>query len=1264
MRHAILHSLGHLPTAAAAALACAGPLLAGHQAHAAEVWAPDPAPPSHASPLTPQEELASFSLPPGFVIDLVAAESEGVGKFVAIDWDLQGRLWTMTALEYPVDANESPAAANELYASHAKDKVLVFDRDPGSPTGYASAPRVFADGLAIPLGILPFKSGVYAQHGPDIVFLSDSNGDGRADRRETILSGFGVQDSHLFPHQFTRAPGNWIWMAQGAFNYGKVRTTGGEEQQFDQTRMAKFRYDGSEFDITSQGPCNIWGLALTTEGEAWIQEANDFGYPAMLYHEYANYPGCSEAQWKSYAPEFPSTAPDFRMGGTGLSGLALSDAPGWPEPFAGVLYVANPITRRIQALRIDRDGPRPRLHKLPDFVLSSDEWFRPIALRTGPDGCLYIVDWYNKIISHNEVPRNHPERDKRRGRIWRVRHRDVPPTAVPDFTQLPGTALMQRLGRAPALQSHLAWQAITDRQLRELAPALESIASADRAGDGRPEAARIAALWALEGLASVRLDVLGPMLRSTNPHVRRESVRALAEHFARTHPAVALQTIRSLADDRDPAVRAEVIRAAGRILTRPAALAGEDSRATTLAAAGLLAQTAKAPLAEPTAKSTHSGRIIKIGDAYEREFERYLARLFLERQPAATAAFLETPAAASLPLENRLVAILALDPKTSAPRIAADIADLRRPPGDEEVLRLAMFPEQPGVGATLARLLQSPPASATVIQALLRLRNRLDPEKLAPVVTDAARGLLTAAAAAERERGARLASAFRLTALEPELTALLQRDWDRSRQAAAPNNQLDTAAVFALRALRESSRGPAPLFETLARESQQNAVRDEAVAALAASRAADAPDRLLRLWPELSAAQRRVTLAALTSTPQGASAVVTAVRAGALDRSDLDPTTLDRLQAVLGTDAALARLLAALGASLQSALRLDGTDAAWVNANMTLDGPFTVETWVRLDPGIDNRDGVLGAPGVLDMNFHDGRFRVWVGGQVHDAVIASKKTVAELWTHLAVSRDAAGILRIFLNGELDATAANRVPQRFEHARIGWTGSAGGTAGWLAEFRVWDRAREAAEIRTDFDRSYAGEARPAGLRFYASADSWGTLEPGAKIAKTTNLPHLVTGSEARDMEAKFTEFRALAEKPGDAGVGRAVFAKTCMSCHSVAGEGGQIGPVLSGAGVLGTEALLRNLLTPHAAMEPGYRMFRVELKNGDVVDGLLVSQDAEAIVLRRQNAQDLRLPQADAKRAAFTRLSVMPEGLLEGLPQAEVTDLFAYLRTLK
>ena len=290
--------------------------------------------------------------------------------------------------------------------------------------------------------------------------------------------------------------------------------------------MAKFRYDGSDFDITSQGPCNIWGLVINGEGETFIQEANDYGYPVMPFHEFANYPGCSDKQMKSYAPEFPGTAPDFEMGGTGLSGLALTDKTGaFPAPWADVMLLANPITNRINAIKMHRDGPRWKLEKLPDFMASGDEWFRPIAITIGPDGCLYIVDWYNKIISHNEIPRNHPDRDKTLGRIWRVKARGVEPFAVPDFTKLTGDELIAKLGGDSLAQSHLAWQAIVDRGMKELAEPLDRVVSNWKRGDN----AIIHGLWAMEGIGASHLDYkkMEELLVQPNRNLRREAIRLI-----------------------------------------------------------------------------------------------------------------------------------------------------------------------------------------------------------------------------------------------------------------------------------------------------------------------------------------------------------------------------------------------------------------------------------------------------------------------------------------------------------------------------------------------------------------------------------------------------------------------------------------------------------------------------------------------------------------------------------------------------------------
>jgi len=1205
------------------------------------VGAPEPAKSNSFEPLEPHQERATFTLPPGFEIELVAAESEGIGKFVAVDWDLQGRMWSMTALEYPVDGNENPAAAGALYKSVARDKVVVWDQPFKSGPHLA---RVFAEGLAIPLGILPYADGVYVQHGPDIAFLRDTDGDGKSDKRETILTGFGVQDSHLFPHQFTRAPGNWIWMAQGAFNYGKVRTTRGVEQQFDQTRMARFRYDGSAFDITSQGPCNIWGLVINGEGEAFIQEANDYGYPVMPFHAQANYPGCSDAQFKSYAPEYPGTAPDFQMGGTGLSGLALSDAAGaWPAPYADVMYVANPITRKIQAIKIDRRPAGYRFQKLPDFVRSSDEMFRPVAIRTGPDGCLYIVDWYNKIISHNEVPRTHPERDKKRGRIWRVKHRDQKPFPVPDFTKIAAEDLLKKLGGDSVAQSHMAWQAITDRKLVSLVPDLMEMMRNTSLTSGR----RIGALWALEGLRKLDLAAVGPMLVSPNRNARREAVRALGE--SDVAPRDILQAISPMSNDADPEVRAEVIRTAARFIESEPSLA-----------IALCLKPNLAPLNLPVGKSTQSGKTIKIGEAYEREFERYLARLFLESHPAQVAAYLDSPDAAGLTSENRMLAALALQPSPSAQRVARLLPSLKRPPSDEELLRLINQADQPEVADTLKNILQNPETRTGALESFLKVRSRIEPAKvgskslIGSMLQEISRDLLKQHETAQI-LGLKTIAAFKLVELSPSV------DQQLLKATSTPS------AREGLRTLRELGGGEISGIEAQIKNPDR-AVADDALQTLATSKNPAAPSLLLeKYWVDLSFVQRRKILFLLAGTKVGGTAILKSVKAASLDKEDLDGNVLDKLNATLPGNGDLLALQQELSGVMQPLLRLNGKDDSWIDSGIRLQGAFTVETWVKLDPGIDNNDGLLGAPGILDLNFFDSTFRVWTAGG--DVAVAVKKMIPNAWVHLAVTRDLAGKITLYVNGDKQSQSAapvTPVTATFEQLRIGWSGPGQGTAGWLTEFRVWNVERSSAEILSNMDRSFLGETRPSQLIHYFSGEStgWGKLNGSAAVEKSRSFPPLVSAVEASARTAKFDRYRVLAARTGEVNNGKTVFTTLCSSCHNVGGQGGQVGPVLNGAGALGVESLLRNILTPSSAMEPAYRVYRAETREGDLVEGILISSNDQNLVIRRPNSEDLRLPQEQVRRADFLNTSMMPEGLLDGLTEQQVGDLFAYLLTLK
>ena len=1173
-----------------------------------------------------EEQQKLFKLPEGFEIELFTKESADFGKFIMLIFDQQGRAWSSTALEYPVDANENPAAAEALYKSKARDKVVVFDKP------FAAGlrqPRVFADGLAIPEGVLPYKDGAVVQHGHDVVFLRDSDGDGKADQREVLLTGFGVQDSHLFPHQFTRAPFGWSWLAQGAFNSGKVTSTKGEVTDFPNTRMARFRPDGSVFEPTSVGPCNIWGLALTGEGEAFIQEANDFGYPVMPFHEYAFYPGCADRLAKSYQPPFPVQAPDFKMGGTGLSGLALSDVGVWPKGYDGVMYVANPITSKVNAVRQHREGSGYRLEHLDDFVTCDDPFFRPIAMTMGPDGCLYVIDWYNKIISHNEVARNHPDRDKQSGRIWRIKPKGFVPQAVPDYTKLTSADLVARLGSKVTADAHLAWQTLADRRPEEATTAsLVKIAEDASAAPAR----RIQALWVLAEQGHKAGPLAMRLLADPNRNVRREAVNAL-RHFGAWSPH--FEALAALSADPDAEVRAAVIKALG------------ESSAKHPAALGVMMRFVGPSLDGPVAPDRR-GKPIKVGVAYERDFERFLVRMYLERQPEAVATFLASQEAKSLPAEGRMFAALALDPKVGAPLVAELVGQLNRAPGPDELFAVAKTLDQPASVAVLRKLLADASVRNRVVELLLVTRTDLDPAKVGPVVSEAAKALL-AQGTAERAQAAQLIGGFQLLELEDDLLALIARE-DSRRDALVGLQQLRTSKPEAVAALV----GVAPAD-----------VSSLALRALVAARAPQAATLAMGFYPKLSLNDRKVVLDGISGTKAGAKAIAAGLADKSVAVADIEIPVAEKLAIALGDSPELATVSAQLGGVFRSVLTLDGSNDAVAKSGLTLKGAFTVETWVRLDGKIDNNDSLLGSPGVLDLNFAGGIFRAYMGGTIRDAVVSAKPTSVGIWTHVALTRDAAGILRTYQDGELTGTSKSVQPHDLPGLTIGWSSPGAGTLGAFAEYRIWNVERKPAEVRTNMTRTFAGEKLPQSLVFAsASGDAaWGKLGKGAKVVRTTDAPPLLNAEQFAAVEQKTSRFTALAAKVGDPAKGKTLVA-LCQACHMINGQGGLIGPNLSGAGAMGMEAVIRNIIEPNAAIEAAYRIFQVKLKAGEVIEAFYVSEDATAYVIRQAGGADRRVPKAEVASAKYLRRSLMPEGLLDGFTDEQVTDLFAYLKTLK
>jgi len=586
--------------------------------------------------LSPEEQLKTFKLPEGYVIELVASEKDGLINPIDLAFDDAGRLWTQTAKMYPLDPGKDigwnqllklmadPEAQKndpELYAefqriqdlyqgkAKGEDRILIFSNLYGGGDIKVSA---FAEGLAIPQSILPYKNGAYVAQGSETFFLEDTDGDGVADKRTPILTGFGYTDTHTMSHTLVRGPGNWIHFSQGALNMGEVTAVkSGAKARFDYSKIGRFSIDGQKVEVVSSGLNNIWGFWMRADGEWWGTEANDFGMSIVPMEPGTGYKGIGNQRIRPYQPWMPILH-KFRVGGTGISGLAFSDDAqgGFPREWQDVAFLANPITNTINAVRIVRnDDGSVKAEHLPDFLTSEDDWFRPVNIEFGPDGCLYIVDWYNKIVSHNEVPRTHPDRDKSHGRIWRIRHTGAKPRVAPDLTSANAAQLAKSLSAPFAWEKRAAMQQIIDRDLKQLAGPVKLIAADESA---HPHA-RIHALWALEGIGHHDPALMQQLLKSKDSDIRREAVRAmirLAPDLKTFNAAMAVSV-----NDPNPMVRSATLRA---IAER-----GEADDATI----DILVSACRQELPGETMGGS-TGQLL--GGPYERKFERYLARMALE----------------------------------------------------------------------------------------------------------------------------------------------------------------------------------------------------------------------------------------------------------------------------------------------------------------------------------------------------------------------------------------------------------------------------------------------------------------------------------------------------------------------------------------------------------------------------------------------------------------------------------------------------------
>ena len=406
--------------------------------------------------LSSKEAIAKMKVPEGFTVEVVAAEPDLINP-VAMTFDEKGRIWITESIEYP-----------RLSPGVGKDRIKVFESSKGD--GNYDQSWIFAEGLNIPSGIAVGYGGVWVANAPDILFYKLGD-DGKAvGKPEVVVTGFGRHDTHELPNSLTWGPDGWLYGLNGVFNYSKIQQHG---KVFDFT-VAMFRIHPRtrEFQLFCQGTSNPWGIAFNHEGAAFISAC----VIDHLWHLTES--GYYQRQAGAAPPHtwiLPSIV-KHKHQKAAYCGIQYYDSDAYPEAYRKKFYMGNIHGGCLNCDEVSPDGSTYFGKPKPDFLTANDAWFMPVAQKVGPDGSIYVLDWYDRYHCYQDANRDPAGIDRLRGRLYRIHYNQSPVAKNYDLSKQTDQELLQHLSSGNQFFREMARHVLSQRKSDQLTELLENSA--------------------------------------------------------------------------------------------------------------------------------------------------------------------------------------------------------------------------------------------------------------------------------------------------------------------------------------------------------------------------------------------------------------------------------------------------------------------------------------------------------------------------------------------------------------------------------------------------------------------------------------------------------------------------------------------------------------------------------------------------------------------------------------------------------------------